>query len=134
MKPRAFALWAASAVLAHASCHAKEPVSPSTTPAGAPACDKLADHLIALMRPEGAAPETVDTIRRTITRRCFEDKWTIDALQCFGQAKAIEGPEIQQAGERQVPGISQCATLLTVEQRNAFAEAFADALDSNRAR
>jgi hypothetical protein len=75
----------------------------------------MANHLIELMGSPGAATEMVDVIRHAIGDRCAQDRWTVDAQQCFVQTPTIEATQT-------------CSTLLTIEQRNAFDKAIGDAL------
>ena len=105
--------------IALGGCPQREPVSPSLTPADAAACNNVATHMLELMRSDGAAPETIDALRHAISGRCSGDKWTLDAVQCFSDAKLLEATD-------------HCAELLTVDQRNAFDRALGDALGARK--
>ncbi|MDB4957523.1 MAG: hypothetical protein JWO36_5092 [Myxococcales bacterium] len=98
-----------------AACTPKVLMSPSETPTDVAKCELLANHLLEVMQPDGAAADTVDAIRIAISRRCFEDKWSLDASQCFLEAEALEATD-------------HCATRLTVGQRDAFERAVAAAI------
>jgi hypothetical protein len=87
----------------------------STTAAGPRVCEQVAGHLLALLQPEGAAPDTVETIRHAIGQRCSDDQWTLDATQCFRDTTALERTD-------------RCAPLLTIPQRNALEQAIAGAV------
>ncbi len=97
------------------ACRTKEPENPSLTAAGKKPCREMADHMVALMKPGGAEPGTVDAITGVLSERCFVDKWTQDAQRCFRALPSIEGSV-------------DCAPLLTVEQRDLMEKAMEKAL------
>jgi hypothetical protein len=101
--------------LALAGCPSREPVNPAMTPAGAEPCHDMADHMLGLMKPAGAALETIEAIKRTLTERCVTDRWTQDAQRCFLGLDALEHSD-------------RCAPLLTVDQRNAMEQGMEAAL------
>ncbi len=100
-----------------AGCPSKEPVIPSQTAAGGAPCQAMADHMLHLMKPAGAAPAMVGAIKRTLTDRCVDDKWTQDAQRCFLAVASIEASD-------------QCAPLLTIDQRDALEAGMTAALDT----
>jgi hypothetical protein len=102
-------------VVALAACRHKEPASPSMTAAGPRPCAQMADHLVELMSPDGAAEDTIDAIRKTLRERCSNDRWTIDAQQCYLEAKAYDATV-------------GCDQLLTIDQREAFGTAMGEVL------
>jgi len=57
----------------------------------------------------------VHAIHTAVRDRCVGDKWTIDAQRCFRAIVAIADTD-------------RCATLLTVDQRDAFQRALEEAL------
>ncbi|MBS1120015.1 MAG: hypothetical protein H6Q90_2243 [Deltaproteobacteria bacterium] len=102
-------------VSALAGCPSREPVNPAMTPAGPAPCQEMASHMLHLMKPAGAALETIEAIKRTLTDRCVTDRWTQDAQRCFLTLDSIEGSD-------------RCAPLLTVDQRNALDQGMQAAL------
>ncbi len=90
-----------------------------TTPvkAGAPACEKMADHLVGLMKQgaaAGAPQEASDRITQVLIERCTVDGWSIAAQQCFLGVATLEESD-------------RCAPMLTVPQRDAADRAMKDA-------
>jgi len=94
----------------------KEPVNPSMTPAGPGPCKQMADHMVVVvMHPDGADRKTIDAITQALVDRCVGDKWTMDAQDCFTKITSLDGTD-------------HCASLLTVDQRDAFSKAIGAAL------
>jgi hypothetical protein len=105
-------------VMLLSACPGKGPVETAHTAAGPKPCEKMADHLVSLMNPKDPKDgkpverhdETADAITRVIIERCTQDKWTIDAQQCFQGLGALTESD-------------RCAPLLTVDQRNSMDKA-----------
>ena len=93
-----------------ACCGGKPPVDPATTPAGPAPCDDMAGHVVGVLQPGGADDTAVQAIHAAVRDRCVGDKWTLDAQRCFRAIVAIGDSD-------------RCATLLTVDQRDAFQHA-----------
>jgi len=92
------------------ACGGRQPAEPTTTPAGKAACEDMATHVVGVLEPGGADRDAVQAITAAVRERCVDDKWTQDAQQCFRGITAIADTE-------------KCATLLTVDQRDAFQRA-----------
>jgi len=97
------------------ACGGKQPVDPANTPAGATLCRDMASHLVRVLEPQGADDAMVQKIEQALRERCVDDKWTLDAQRCFGAIRTIADSDT-------------CATLLTVDQRDAFQRALEAAL------
>jgi hypothetical protein len=102
------------ALVVVAACHASQPSQTWLVAAGEKPCEAMARHLVDLMAPAEADWVAVKALRSTIGERCTKDGWTIDAQQCFINAKSIEATD-------------HCAPMLTVDQRNALDTAIGDA-------
>jgi hypothetical protein len=95
-----------------AGCPSKPPIDPVTTPASPKMCETMADHLVQLL---GAGDGDMATkLHQGFSSRCTGDKWSMDAQQCFTALDAIA-----HAGD--------CASKLTIDQRNGFEQAIDEA-------
>ncbi len=99
------------------------PADPTHTAAPKAACERMADHLVSVLRSGGAggsaAPadeptEAIDKISKIIVDRCVTDAWSADATACFQAVPSLEAAD-------------QCAPKLTVSQRDAADKAMAEA-------
>jgi len=110
-------------LLALAGCPSSGPKDPAYTPAGPKPCERMADHVVALMQPVDpktgkqveAHRETADAITRVLIRTCTDDKWTQDAQRCWLELASFRD-------------VDKCAPLMTVEQRDNFGRAMEAAL------
>ena len=111
-----------------AGCPSSGPKDPTYTPAGPKPCEKMADHVVALMQPVDpntgkqveANRETADAITRVLIDTCTKDKWTQDAQRCWIELTSFRDVE-------------KCAPLMTVEQRDNFGRAMEAALPRKEA-
>ena len=95
----------------------KPPPDPAFTTAGPKPCEKMADHLVKLMNPDPEVATTSDKITRVLIDTCVNDKWTVDAQQCFlGLGKLEEA--------------DSCTPLLTPDQRENADKAMASAFEA----
>jgi hypothetical protein len=80
-----------------------------TTPRPPALCEKVADHLVGIMREgkEDAPPEAIDKVTRSLIDTCKTTLWSGHAQECFLALKAFD----EQA--------NRCAEMLTIEQRDA---------------
>lgn len=82
-------------------------------------CPNVADQMVSFLskgKETGGEPfmEAQDRIRRLVLTRCRDDAWGLEAQQCFLGLASIE-----QAND--------CATFLTIDQREALAQGIDEA-------
>jgi hypothetical protein len=94
------------------------PAAPPEAPKGPKPCERVADHLVGLMTAgmdETERPtETIDKLTKVIIQLCTDGKWSADAQACFLKVGSLA--EEAEAWDR-------CATMLTIEQRDALPKA-----------
>ena len=95
----------------------KPPPDPAFTVAGPKPCEKMADHLVMLMNPDPEVAETSDKVTRVLIDACVNDKWTVDAQQCFLGLAKLEDAD-------------RCTPLLTPDQRENADKAMASAFEA----
>ena len=104
--------WLAILVLTACGGGAK-PAQPTAPPKKAASCAAAADGMVGML-VAGMDPkppdETADGIRKLITTRCTEDKWSPEAQRCLADMKTADDANV-------------CGTLLSDDQQAALGAA-----------
>lgn len=88
-------------------CASKPPPDPVTTPAGPVPCEAMAAHLLEVM---GGSGELGEALRASLRGTCVDTRWSQDAVSCFRALTRVQDAD-------------QCASKLTIDQRDGFSRA-----------
>lgn len=100
-------------VLVGCSSTPKEPTITKEKQTGL--CRPSVEHVVDMLaRGDTGGVPLAARIRTNLLARCIDDKWGVDALDCFGKIETIEQSE-------------SCAKYLTIPQRDGFQQAIESA-------